>query len=427
MRQTDPRRKPHSRRAAALLLLLALLLALLPAPPAAAEEARDVRTITISAVGDCTLGRNQKMIFLKSWDYYYDRKGSGYFLQNVADIFRNDDLTIANLEGVLSDSVKRQRYFYREKQGRVDDKTYCHLGRPEYAAVLTAGGVDAVSFANNHNIDYGLKGFTDTLDACEAAGLPAAYYDTVVRCEVNGLTVGILSVDATYCSREVSEGYLRAGMADLNRDCDLIVACMHWGLNYLKDADREEIELGHLCVELGADLVLGCHAHILQGVERYKGRYIFYSLGNFCYGGNLYPKDVDTVIAQQSFTFVDGELRLDDEVRLIPCRMSTRRDINDYCPVAVTGKDARRVLRKINERSEAFGLHFDRGGRPELTPAEDTAIPPPTAAAEPLRAEKVPEIIRRMLEVEETEETPHPQGNGAAPEGEWKTEKKIQP
>lgn len=402
MRQTDPRRKPQHRRAAALLLLLALLLAL-PGAAAGAEEQRDVRTITISAVGDCTLGRNQKMIYLKSWDYYYDREGSAYFFRHVADIFRGDDLTIANLEGVLSDSARRQRYFYREKQGRVDDKTYCHLGRPAYAAVLAAGGVDAVSFANNHNIDYGLQGFTDTLDACAAAGLPAAYYDTVVRREVKGLTVGILSVDVTYCSRGTAEAYLRAGMADLNRDCDLIVACMHWGQNYLKEASSEQIALGHLCVELGADVVFGCHAHILQGVERYKGRYIFYSLGNFCYGGNQSPKDADTVIAQQTFTFADGELQLDDAVRLIPCWMSTRQDINDCSPIPVSGKDARRVLRKINKRSEAFGLRFDSEGRPDVLPAEDTALPPPPAADEPLRPERVPAIIRTLLGVEDPE------------------------
>ena len=399
MRRSDPRPGGPFRRTAALLLLLALLPALYPRP-AAAEEERDVRRITVSAVGDCTLGRNQKMIYYESWDYYYDRRGSSYFLKNVVDVFQNDDLTIANLEGVLSDSARRQRYFYREKQGRIDDKTYSHLGRPAYAAVLVEGGVDAVSFANNHNIDYGLQGFTDTLDACAAAGLPVAYYDTVVRCEVKGLTVGILSVDAVYCSRAVAEDYLRAGMADLNRDCDLIVVCMHWGLNYLKDADPEELALGHLCVDLGADLVLGCHAHILQGAERYKGRYIFYSLGNFCYGGNQNPKDMDTMIAQQTFTFVDGELQLDDAVRLIPCRMSSRKDINDYSPVPLTGKAARRVLRKINERSEGFDLRFDREGRPAAEPAEDTAILPPEIAAEPLRAKRVPAIIRSLLDVE---------------------------
>ena len=383
-------------REAALLLLLALLLTL-PGIPAGAEEARDVRTITISAVGDCTLGRNQNMIYLKSWDYYYDRKGSGWFFQNVKDIFAGDDLTIANLEGVLSDSAKRRRFLYRQKEDRFSEKKYSHLGRPEYARVLVEGGVDVVSFANNHNIDYGLQGFTDTLDACALYGLPVAYYDTVVRCEVQGFTVGVLSVDATYCSREIAEGYLRAGMAELNRDCDLIVACMHWGSNYEKQASREQTALGHLCVDLGADLVIGCHMHILQGAERYKGRYIFYSLANFTYGGRPEPKDADTVIVQQTFTFVDGDLQLDDAVRLIPCWMSTRQDTNDCSPIPVSGKAARRVLAKINERSEAFGLRFNSKGRPDVTPAEDTAIPPAEIAAEPLRPERVPEIIRTLL------------------------------
>lgn len=405
MRQTNRPSKPHRCRPAALLLLLALLLTLLPGLPAAAEEERDRRTITISAVGDCTLGRCHKMIYYESWDHMYDKYGSGYFLKNVEDIFRGDDLTIANLEGVLSESADRRSSFFRQKTGNVDKKEYCHLGRPEYARLLVKGGVDAVSFANNHNIDYGLKGFTDTVEACAACGLPVAYYDTLARCEVQGLTVGILSVDASYCSLETAEEYLRAGMADLNRDCDLIVACMHWGRNYQKQASKEQVMLGHLCVELGADLVLGCHAHILQGVERYKGRYIFYSLGNFCYGGRLDPKDVDTVIAQQTFTFVDGELQLDDAVRLIPCWMSSRKDINDYVPTVQTGDEAARVLKKINTRSKRFGVAFDAEGRPKMNPAKDTAIPPAPVAAAPLEAETVPEIIRTLLDTKQLTST----------------------
>ena len=390
-------------RPAALLLLLLALLTLLPGLPAAAEEEHDIRRITISAVGDCTLGRSQKMDYFQSWNYLFDRKGSGYFLQNVEEIFQEDDLTIANLEGILSDSAKRRRYFYRQRQDRYQEKQYCHLGRPAYITALTEGGVDAVSFANNHNIDYGLQGFTDTVETCALYGLPAAYYDTLVRCEVRGLTVGILSVDLTYCSLDIAESYLRAGMADLNRDCDLIVACMHWGNNNEKQASGEQAAFGHLCVELGADLVLGCHAHVLQGVERYKGRYIFYSLGNFCYGGNILLRDADTVIAQQTFTFVDGELQLDDAVRLIPCRVSTHEEYNDYCPVPLTGKEARRVLRKINTRSEAFGLRFDGKGRPKVEPAADTELPPPVIAEEALRAEEIPSIIRVLLGVEDAE------------------------
>ena len=400
MRKRKARR--GSARRCAVLLLLALLLALPPLSPAAAEEGHDVRRITLSAVGDCTLGRNQKMIYYESWDHLYERYGSDYFLQHVAAVFQNDDLTIANLEGVLSESAPRQKSFFRQKTGQADKKEYCHLGRPEYLKALTGSGVDVVSFANNHNIDYGLQGFTDTLDACESYGLPAAYYDTVVRCERQGLTVGVLSVDASYCSREVAEGYLRAGMAELNRDCDLIAVCMHWGRNYEKAANREQVELGHLCVELGADVVFGCHAHILQGVERYKGRYIFYSLGNFSYGGRPKPKDVQTMIAQQTFTFVDGELQLDDAVQLIPCWMSGRKDINDYSPVIQTGSEAKKILKRINERSARFGTEFDAEGRPCMGPAADTAIPSVPVAKEPLVPERIPAIIRTLLNVQES-------------------------
>lgn len=389
-------------RAAALLLLLAILLTL-PGIPAGAEETRDVRSITISAVGDCTLGRVHSMDYYNSWDYVYDRKGSGWFFQNVADIFAGDDLTIANLEGVLSDSARRRYTFYRQNQDRVAKKKYCHLGRPVYARVLRDGGVDVLSFANNHNIDYGLQGFVDTLDACAGCGLPVSCYDRLVRCEVQGVTVGVLAVDTVYCSRAIAKEYLRAGVADLKRDCDLIVACVHWGNNYKKQVEAEQIEFGHLCVELGADLVLGCHTHVLQGVERYRGRYIFYSLGNFSYGGKMIPEDMDTVIAQQTFTFTDGELQLDDAVRLIPCRMSTRKDINNYSPVVLTDKDARRVIRKINVRSRSFGLRFNDEGRPEAAPAEDTALPPAETAPGPLRAEEIPVIIRVLLGMEDEE------------------------
>ena len=101
MRKRKARR--GSARRCAVLLLLALLLALPPLSPAAAEEGHDVRRITLSAVGDCTLGRNQKMIYYESWDHLYERYGSDYFLQHVAAVFQNDDLTIANLECSISD------------------------------------------------------------------------------------------------------------------------------------------------------------------------------------------------------------------------------------------------------------------------------------------------------------------------------------
>ena len=357
----------------------------------------NVKTITISAVGDCTLGRNYKMDYANSWDDCYSRYGADYFLQNVSDVFHKDDITIANLEGVLSESAPRQEEYYRQKQGKTARKKYCHLGKPEYLAALTSGGVDAVSFANNHNIDYGLQGFEDTLNTCDAYHLPAAYYDNVVRMEVSGITVGIVSVDATYCSLDIAENYLRSAIADLRTDCGLIVSCVHWGKNYKTMPDDEQRYLGHLCVDLGADLVIGSHAHILQGVERYKGRYIFYSLGNFTYGGRAVPKDVDTMIAQQTFTFADGELVVDDNVTILPCWMSTQTEINDFCPVMKGGEEGAAVIDKVNTLSANFGTKFDQLGHPSMEPAEETAREGCDPCPYEQKPQRVPSIIYTLL------------------------------
>ena len=377
--------------------LAILLLTMLPLLLASRSTAEEIKTITISAAGDCTLGRNHKMAYEDSWDDCYAKYGAEYFLQDVSSVFLQDDLTIVNLEGVLSESAPRQEVFYRQRTGKYSEKKYCHLGKPEYLAALTLGGVDAVSFANNHNIDYGLQGFEDTLDACADHRLPVAYYDTVARFTVSGMTVGVASVDATYCSTEVAEAYLRAAMNDLRADCDLIVACMHWGKNYEQLPDDRQRALGRLCVDLGADLVIGHHAHILQGVERYRGRYIFYSLGNFTYGGRAVPRDVDTMIAQQTFTFVDGVLQVDDNVTLLPCWMSTRREINDFRPVIQQGAAASAIIDKVNALSATLGTRFDATGHPAMVPEANAERPLPDISAPVQTPPRVPAIIRTLL------------------------------
>ena len=357
----------------------------------------NVKTITISAVGDCTLGRDYRMEYGNSWDDCFSSFGADYFLQNVSDTFKKDDITIANLEGVLSESAPRQETFYRQKKGIIAEKKYCHLGKPDYLTALTQGGVDVVSFANNHNIDYGLQGFEDTLNACDDHKLPVAYYDNVVRLTISGINVGIVSNDSTYCSLDIAENYLRSAIADLRTDCDLIICCMHWGKNYKTLPNDEQQYLGHLCVDLGADLVIGNHAHILQGVERYKGRYIFYSLGNFTYGGRAIPRDVDTMIAQQTFTFVDGKLAVDDNVKIIPCWMSTKTEINDFCPEIKDGSVGSNIIKKVNTLSGEFGTRFDQSGNSSMNAAEETEREGCVASPYESQPSRVPSIIYTLL------------------------------
>lgn len=381
------------------LLILIVLLVFLLFAYSNKNHSGDVKTITISALGDCTLGKNYKMKYDNSWNYKFETLGAKYFLKDVSSVLKNDDITIANLEGVLSDGLlKRQKMFYNEKSNRICVKKYSHLGKSNYLQALKLGGVDVLTFANNHNIDYGLQGFVDTISASERSKIPIAYYDNTVRYKVKGLNVGIISVDATYSSLSSAKDYLRAGISELRRNSDLVIACVHWGKNYETTPNKEQQELGHLCIDLGADLVLGHHAHILQGVERYNGRYIFYSLGNFTYGGRAVPKDVDTIIAQQTFTFIDKTLQIDDNVKIIPCWISSKNEINDFCPIIKNGVFAQNIIKKINSRSEQFGMIFDINGNP-VVPKAQVKKRVLEQRAEGVSPQKIPTIIHRLLDL----------------------------
>ena len=109
--------------------------------------------------------------------------------------------------------------------------------------------------------------------------------------------------------------------------------------------------LGHAAIDNGADLVVGHHSHVLQGIEKYRGKNIAYSLGNFCFGGNTAPADMDTIIYQQTFTFKDGELVEDDNTNIIPCRITSETGFNNYQPTPAEGEEGERIMEKLQERS----------------------------------------------------------------------------
>ena len=108
--------------------------------------------------------------------------------------------------------------------------------------------------------------------------------------------------------------------------------------------------IARYAIDNGADLVLGHHPHVLQGIENYKGKYIVYSLGNFVFGGNKNPSDKDTMIFRETFTFQEGKL-MDTKYEIIPCSLSSRTDLNDYQPTLLEGEEKTRVLKKVFENS----------------------------------------------------------------------------
>lgn len=298
-------------------------------------------SLTFSVVGDCTLGTDETFDYDTSLNAYYENYGADYFLQNVKDIFSTDDLTIANFEGTLTDSDERE------------DKTFAFKAPASYASILTGGSVEAVNTANNHSHDYGNQSFDDTLAALDDAGIVHFGYDETAVMDVKGIKVGLVGIYELYDHLE-REQQLKDNIAKVKADgAQLIVAIFHWGNETETVPDSNQTTLGRIAIDEGADLVCGHHPHVLQGIETYKGRNIVYSLGNFCFGGNSSPSDMDTMIYQQTFTIDADGVKKDNVTNIIPCSISSAAydGYNNYQPTPAEGDEATRILGKINERS----------------------------------------------------------------------------
>lgn len=298
-------------------------------------------SLTLSVVGDCTLGTDETFDYDTSLNAYYENYGADYFLQNVKDIFSADDLTIANFEGTLTDSDERE------------DKTFAFKAPASYASILTGGSVEAVNTANNHSHDYGEQSFDDTLAALDDAGIVHFGYDETAVMDVKGIKVGLVGIYELYDHLE-REQQLKDNIAKVKADgAQLIVAIFHWGNETETIPDSNQTTLGRIAIDEGADLVCGHHPHVLQGIETYKGRNIVYSLGNFCFGGNSSPSDMDTMIYQQTFTIDADGVKKDNVTNIIPCSISSAAydGYNNYQPTPAEGDEATRILGKINERS----------------------------------------------------------------------------
>lgn len=303
------------------------------------EPKMDPVSLTLSVVGDCTLGTDEYFDYDTSLNAYYENYGADYFMANVKSIFSKDDLTIANFEGTLTESTERE------------DKQFAFKAPASYAYILTAGSVEAVNTANNHSHDYGEESFNDTLKALDTANILHFGYDETAVTEVKGVKVGLVGIYELndHLGREEQ---LKQNIAKVKQDgAQLIVVIFHWGNEKEEVPDENQKTLGHLAIDEGADLVCGHHPHVLQGIEEYKGKNIVYSLGNFCFGGNAYPSDMDTIIFQQTFTIDQNGVKDDNATNIIPCSISSDSDYNNYQPTPAEGEEATRIMQKIQKRS----------------------------------------------------------------------------
>lgn len=304
------------------------------------------RTVTISALGDCTLGSDSSFNTTTNFDAFAAVNGTSYFFANVKDILENDDATFANFEGTLTTEDTRE------------SKQYAFKGDPSYTEVLTNGSVDVVTLANNHSSDYGVQSNEDTKQYLEGAGIDYCTGDEIVVKDVNGIRtafIGIYVLDEGLAKEEQVKETIAAAKS---QGAQLVIMAFHWGTEKATEPDATQITLAHAAVDAGADLVVGHHPHVLQGIEKYNGKYIAYSLGNFCFGGNSTPSDMDTIIFRQTFRVTEDGVEPDAETEIIPCSISSVEGYNNYQPTPAQGSEADRIIEKLNECSSAYGQTF---------------------------------------------------------------------
>jgi poly-gamma-glutamate synthesis protein (capsule biosynthesis protein) len=346
-------------------VLAAALLSLLGYLPvrSAAEPPSAPAEVTIAAVGDIMLGHRAGP--------WIEREGPGYPFENVMPILQEADVVVGNLENPVS-----------ARGIAVENKKFTLRAAPRAADSLKAAGIRVVTLANNHIMDFGPLALQDTLTALAASGilsagagmnLDDARAPAILR--VGDRTIAFLSYSLTFpVEFYASAGrpgtapgyreYVRADIEKVRSRADLVVVSFHWGAELMTTAKDYQQELGRKSVDWGADLVLGHHPHVLQEIERYKGRLIVYSLGNFVFGSESDRTNTSIILL---CTFRGKELV---RVEAVPLDVNNYRV--SYQPRVLTGEKAETVIGELNAFSERFGTRFAfQGGRGVLSLTED--------------------------------------------------------
>ena len=343
-------------------LLIFLLLLLLPCAALADK------TITLTFAGDVTLGGEAKLVGEPgSFAQVYEKNGREYFLKNFAGFFAEDDLTVINLEGVLSD-----KNLSPVAAGKLGE--YFFKGKTEYVNVLTAASVEAASIANNHIFDYGEVGLKDTIATLENAGIE--WFGTRARhttdterfffYEKDGVTICLMSLywdDYLQGQKDGCGAFLSDEIARIKKEgeADAVIAILHGGQEYGRHATVPQKVFTKMAFAAGADLVICHHAHVVMGMDIIGNRSAFYSLGNFCFGGNrnAYQKNGKSVqdaapalVVRAVLTFEDDGTYKGQQMTLYPVQTtsidrpvdSTEIQPNDYQPKFVTGRLGAQVL-----------------------------------------------------------------------------------
>ncbi len=308
--------------------------------------------LTIVCAGDVLLGGSMLPVI--------EERGVQFPFEGTAELLRAADIAICNLEAPFG------------RGGEPFDKEFTFRVPPRCVEGLTYAGFDLVSLANNHIMDYGVGPLKETLSLLDdqgighsGAGLNIEEARRPAIIERDGFRVALLSYSNTlprdfYAGEEKPgtapgyERYLRRDIPDVKQKVDFLIVSFHWGGELRDHPLSYQRRLGRLAVNLGADLVIGHHPHIFQGIEVHKLGIIAYSLGNFAFGS--------------SSSMASGvllRLRLSREgtrsADVIP--LCVRNDLARYQPKVLRGAEAELELNKVRDLSLALGTELPlRGG-----------------------------------------------------------------
>lgn len=296
--------------------------------------------ITISFAGDCTIGYDESYSYENSFPFVLKNQMNNYeyFFEKVKPIFEDDNLTLVNLETTLTSRVNKA------------DKKFRFKGDPSYVNILKAGSIEMVNISNNHIYDYFKEGFLDTINNLEKAGILYSGEDYIEYYNVNGIT--IVSIGYRGWSSNIKP-HIANDIKEVKDKANIIIVSFHWGNEHTYYPNQTQISLGRFAVDQGADVVVGHHPHVIQGIEKYKNKYIVYSLGNFCFGGNKNPNDKDTFIFQNQFTLINGKIKTSN-CEIIPCSISSVKHINNYQPIILKDNERKRVINRIYKYSKSL-------------------------------------------------------------------------
>jgi len=304
-------------------------------------------TIALSFVGDVMMSGNVEKTLLE--------KGYDYPFAHVKPLFQADDHTIANLETPIT-----------EKGTPAENKAFVYKSSPLAVPAMKEAGIDAVNLANNHSMDQGIDGLLDTLAALEnqqidyvGAGRDETRAYAPVYVEKNGIRAAFLGFSRVVPEYGWYAGKRKPGVAatydpalavqairQAKAAADLVVVIAHWGKEKVDLPVDHQTELAHTYIEAGADLVVGGHPHVLQGFEKYNGKWIAYSLGNFIFTRAQEPKTWESAVLQASCT-----KRGDCELTLLPYHAQLGQ------AVPMNDEAGARLLARIQSISDHVLIH----------------------------------------------------------------------